>query len=86
MNTPGYWMAETSGELAGAVRRYVSGATLAERELELMKAYLRQWTDAPMWGPSEDLDELRIRVQLIETEADIHYCVAELVGLGMDPL
>ena len=68
------------------MRHYVAGATLTEREIQLMKAYLQQWTDSPMWFPSEDLEQLRLRVQLIETEGDIHYCVAILVELNMDPL
>ena len=47
MTAPGYWQNETSGVLRLAVERYLSQWKLSREEVSTMRAYFRQWINAP---------------------------------------
>lgn len=49
MVTPHYWTDETSGALRPAVEAYLRGGAMTPDQIAAMRAYLRQWIDAPVW-------------------------------------
>jgi|SRR5215472_5296275 len=85
-DAPKYWMYEIGGKLRSAVTAYINGEKLDRRQLGLIKAYLRQWVNSPVWGENDELKLLRANVATIETHAHIDYCVEIATALGMDPL
>ena len=67
---PRYWMWETSGILKPVVERYLNGGQLAQAEVQVMRAYLQQWIDSPVWaGPA--VRRLRKSVKLIRSRVAI---------------
>jgi hypothetical protein len=44
---PDFWMYETSGVLRPAVRAYLKGKPLSEKNIAAIRAYLRVWIFAP---------------------------------------
>lgn len=84
MRVPGYWMNETSGELARVVRHYLADDDLSHDDLILMRAYLRQWIQADFRGPQ--IARLRELVEQIETTADVRGWLADALNAGIDPL
>jgi hypothetical protein len=85
MNLPGYWMNETSGVLEPVVRRYLEGAELELGELATMRAYLRQWIEAPGFrGP--DVERLRTTLTTITSTTDLRRWMSEALDAGIDPL
>ena len=86
-DAPKYWMLETSGELAAAVKRYLDlPRHLEPRDVDLIKAYLWQWVRSPVWAPSGALEALRLMVAAIQTENDISRAITAAIRLEMDPL
>lgn len=84
--TPKYWMYETSGVLQPVVKAYLNGGRLDQNQITIMRAYLWQWLQSPVWAPSGMLESLRLRVAAIETHHDIEAALATADELGMDPL
>ena len=82
---PGYWMYETSGVLAPAVRAYLSGAELTEPQITAMRAYLRQWIAAPAWC-GRQVGVLRARIDGLTTRQAIEAWLSLAVEDGIDPL
>lgn len=82
MSIPGYWMYETGGLLRAAVEKYLAGAELDDAELELWRAYLRQWMKGPWHGGGN----LAARVEAIATTADLRAWLADAMNAGIDPL
>lgn len=101
-DAPKYWKYETGGELAAAVLQYLTGRSLTIRDVALMRAYLQQWVNSPVWtacaepdgpeafpdGPEvfQQLDALRKSVGQIRNREDLEQAIAIAVDLGMDPL
>jgi hypothetical protein len=93
MSAPGYWMHETSGVLAPAVKRYLDGE-LRDADVPVIRAYLRQWVASSVWddNPHRNADSerelavLRSRVDAIVTRADIDEWLEIADYMGMDPL
>lgn len=85
-DAPRYWMHETSGMLAPVVEAYLKGLRLAPNQIKIMRAYLWQWVNSPVWGSSGALESLRLRVAAIKTRQDIHAAIESALDLGMDPL
>lgn len=83
---PGYWLNETGGELAPAMRNYLAGKVLSEDEIRLIRAYLVQWVAADWRGTPSMIKALRQRAGAIETRADIRAVIGECCDLGFDPL
>lgn len=91
---PGYWRNETSGQLAPAVMRYVNGASLSADDISLIRAYLRQWIDSPVWddnphlvpGECERLSRLRELARVLINRESIEAWVTLATDFGIDPL
>ncbi len=90
MVEPGYWMTETGGQLRPAVEAYLRGEPLSPDQIGLLRAYLRQWIDAPSWiAPPEHpqaIVELRARVAGLTTRAAIAAWLEDALEIGIDPL
>lgn len=91
---PKYWQNEQGGELQPAVLAFLHGDVLTVREVALMRAYLKQWIDSPVWNMNPhinadglaELEAMRKQVQAIVSERDIRECIGQMVGAGMNPL
>ena len=82
---PGYWMNETSGRLRPAIEAYVKGDALNEAEIAAIRAYLRQWIEAPVWqGPA--INDLRAGIDGLVSRQAIHDWLADAVEAEIDPL
>jgi hypothetical protein len=92
-DAPGYWMYESSGVLGPVVRAYLLGDELDAVQMKLMKAYLSQWVNSPVWDQNphpdtglEELRSLRVRVAAINNEAELNQAIQVMTDMGMDPL
>lgn len=85
-DAPKYWMYESSGVLRPVVEAYLHGEVLNRHQIGILRAYLAQWVQAPVWGSSRRLDSLRFNVWTIKTQNDIRAALETAVDLGMDPL
>lgn len=92
-DAPKYWRDEIGGQLAGAVLRYLNG-NMTLRDVALMRAYLSQWIQSPVWDMVPDqtgegreaLSRLRAGVGAIVTVADISAWLHAALDEGIDPL
>lgn len=82
---PGYWMHETSGVLQPAVTAYLEARPLSDEHIALLRAYLRQWIEAPCWS-GDSIAELRGRIDSLTTREPIVRWIDDAVDLGIDPL
>jgi hypothetical protein len=90
---PKYWTFEPP-ELSVAVHAYLAGKDLTVRDVALMRAYLKQWVDSPVWegypdetdGGRQWLAELRQRVRAIASPDDIAQALSIMTARRMDPL
>ena len=94
-DAPKYWQHETGGALRVAVENYLNRrARMTVRDVALMRGYLVQWIDSPVWelNPSHDtrsraaLAALRESAREIRTVADIHRWIHDALQEGQDPL
>lgn len=83
---PGFWMWETSGELRPAVEAYLRHEAMTGEQIAAMRAYLRQWIDAPAWGGGEAVDDLRAGIDLLTSRKAIRTWLALAEEIGIDPL
>ena len=89
---PKYWIDEVSGKLVPAMKRYLEGTRAFPDDVNLIRAYLRQWIDSPVWDSGVDsetrnaLDELRRKARELRTISDITAWVEQASDLGIDPL
>lgn len=81
---PDYWMHETSGVLAPAVRAYLAGDNLSAEHVGALRAYLRQWMAADWRG--EAVPALRNRVGMLYSRASFTRWFADALEIGIDPL
>lgn len=92
--SPKFWRAEVTGELGRAVELYLHGRPMTKRDIALMRFYLRQWIDSPVWDqcPSHDAESLaelaglRETARMLFTAADIHAWLHRAMDIGIDPL
>jgi hypothetical protein len=78
-------MDETSGVLRPAVLAYINGEPLTPEHIAALRAYLRQWIDAPLFiGPA--IDELRAGVDGLTDRAAIDAWLHLALTEGVDPL
>jgi hypothetical protein len=89
---PHFWPYETTGILRPAVEAYLAGS-MSPIQIAAMRAYLRQWIDAPAWehllGDPDDrawLKGMRRRVGGLETFAAVQEWIDEATDAGMDPI
>ncbi len=92
---PKYWMHETGGALAIAVRRYLNAPeNIDAHDIALLRAYLVQWIASPAWtmNPHADQEQrtrlaaLSTAARAIRTLADVRRVIAAATAEGMDPL
>lgn len=89
---PKYWMYEIGGKLRPAMKRYLSDETSEPGDVDLIRAYLRQWIDSPVWNDGaddetrSDLARLRAEVATLRSNGDITRWVEDAVDMGIDPL
>lgn len=81
---PGYWMDETSGALRPAVEAYLNGQEMTVGQIGAMRAYFRQWMDAPTWAG--DLLQLRADIEKLTDRRAINEWLNTALELGIDPL
>jgi len=82
---PGFWMNETSGVLRPAIETYLDGGNLPPEQVVTMRAYLRQWIDAPGWlGP--EVEQLRSEIDGLTSHSAIKNWINQASELGIDPL
>jgi hypothetical protein len=82
---PGYWMNEQSGKLKPAVLAYLKGEKLDDVQIGFIRAYLRQWIDAPMWQ-GDEIEELRQSVLGVCDRATIKDWLDDALKANIDPL
>ena len=89
---PKYWMNETGGKLVPAMERYLKGKPADPDDVSLIRAYLRQWIDSPVWDEGAEgesrttLDELRRTVRQIGSRIAIDQWLEDASDLAIDPL
>jgi hypothetical protein len=91
---PKYWRHEQSGILEPVITRYLEVKPLDAVDIGIMRAYLRQWFNSPVWDMNphncqknaQELETLRRRVHSISTNDDIKSVLKYALHLGIDPL
>jgi hypothetical protein len=78
-------MHETSGLLRMIVEDYLKGGRLQPNGVILMRDYLKQWIDAPVWSDA-GLKRLRRNVDRIRTHEDVERWLNDALREGHDPL
>jgi hypothetical protein len=84
-DTPKFWMHETTGFLAPVVEAFIRGERLTPAQVLIMRIYLRQWIEAPVWK-GEAIDKLRAALADIRNEQDITRWLDAAMNVGIDPL
>lgn len=91
---PKYWMHETGGELKPAIARYLRDEPLSDRDVQWIRAYLKQWIDSPAWDANSSMDKygridlagLRQAARFLRDRAEIAEWLRRADELGIDPL
>jgi hypothetical protein len=87
-------MHESSGRLAEAMKRYLKEEPLSNYDIGLIRAYLVQWIESPVWDDNPNLDaagraelqELRQAAHKITSRRAIAEWVEVATDWGIDPL
>lgn len=90
---PKFWAYETGGELCKAVERYLKGEALTQRDLQLIRLYIVQWIDSPVWmlpheptcGDGREVSNLRGAARRIRTRGDVDRWTRDANNIGIDP-
>jgi hypothetical protein len=82
---PGYWMWERSGVLRPAIAAYVRGGPLSADQIGALRAYFRQWIEAPCWQ-GEAIVELRRSIDGLTSRQAIAKWLDLATDEGVDPL
>jgi hypothetical protein len=83
---PGYWRYESTGVLRPAVEAYLSGGPMTPEQIAAMRAYCRQWINAPWPGDAANVEQLRRLVDHIDSRPTLAAWIAAATDLGIDPL
>jgi hypothetical protein len=82
---PRYWMNEQSGRLEPVIWAFLERGPMSDADIATMRAYLRQWIDAPQWvGP--EIANLRQRVDGLTSREAIDRWLDDALKKGIDPL
>lgn len=82
---PGYWPNETTGVLRPAVEAYLAGGAMTVSQIAAMRAYVRQWVNAPGFAGAE-VDRLRGEVDSIVDRPSLAAWLDRAIAAGIDPL
>jgi len=80
-----FWTQETSGVLRPAVHAYLDGEALTPEQVAALRAYLRQWIDAPVWV-GDGVPALRMAVGELVSRAAIEAWLRRALAIGILPL
>jgi len=91
---PAHWKDDAGEQLAPAITRYLKGERLSSHEIGVIRAYLVQWIDSPIWDQTKDmhdagraeLAELRRAAVKITNRQAIDEWIEVATDWGMDPL
>jgi hypothetical protein len=99
---PKFWLDEITGRLKPVVERYYRGDQLGDLGCALMREYLEQWIDSPVWdqsclefptqyllvkaGQRRELRRLRRWVRTLRSSADIREWLIAAAEMGIEPL
>ena len=78
-------MYETSSALRPAIVAYLEGDELTPAEIAAIRAYLRQWCNAPGFQEA-DVEELRAGVDGLTSRQAIARWLDKAIDAGIDPL
>jgi hypothetical protein len=65
--------------------RYLEGRAVSRREVRVLRQYLIQWIEAPVWMPGAEIETLRRLAHLIESKADVDKWTERALNLAIDP-
>lgn len=82
---PFYWQNETSGVLRPAVEAYLRGDDMEQSQIVALRAYLRQWINAPVWV-GDGAHALRIAIDRLSSRESIADWLDAAQAEGIDPL
>lgn len=92
LNLPLYWRDEVSGALPCAIEAYldnrISGLTVTDEQITLIREYLVHYIDAPCWDSEEfasELKELRASVRELDSATEISEWIFKSMEIGLDP-
>jgi hypothetical protein len=81
-----HWSFETSGKLKPAVIHYLDRThQLGPDEIEVLKAYLRQWIDNGDWKRSSFIPVLKARADTIASRSDLDVWTMLAIEAECDP-
>ncbi len=91
---PKFWRDEVSGKLEGPIMRYLEGKPVSPEDVQLIRLYLQQWIDSPVWEMNPEMDakakaelaKLRESVRRIATCMNIDAWLGAAIVIGIDPL
>lgn len=91
---PKFWMYEQSGILAPVIGAYLTGKEMNAEQFGIMRAYLKQWIDSPVWDENphagaagrSQISGLRDGIASLTNRAQIESWLARAVSCGIDPL
>ena len=83
---PRFWQYETTGVLRPVVEAYLNGKELDAAAVLVMRAYLRQWIQSPVWHGGDELERLRTSLETIRNRRDISAWLYDALEEGLDPL
>lgn len=81
-----FWMNEEGEELRPAIIAYLEHHPLTVADIAVIRAYLKQWVEAPGFFATPGVTALRQSVGAIETRNDINRWLAAADEEGIDPL
>ena len=82
---PNYWLHETSGMLYDAIRTYFNGDAMTPKQIDYMRAYLRQWIANPAWIGNKVV-ELRAAIDGLTSRQAIERWLDVAEQEGIDPI
>lgn len=82
---PGYWMQERTGVLRPAIEAFLHDQPMTQEQIAAMRAYLRQWINAPVWL-SQTVPFLRAAIDDLTSENAIRAWLFIANDEGIDPL
>ncbi len=83
-NPPRFWMEEQTGVLEDAVEAYMAGERLTERQLTVLKVYLKQFIQrAPLAGDA-NVPRLLQKIDRLKTARDVENFADEAAEFGAE--
>ncbi len=83
-NPPRFWMEEQTGVLEDAVEAYMAGERLTERQLTVLKVYLKQFIQrAPLAGEA-NVPRLLTQIDKLKTTRDVENFADEAAEYGAE--